>query len=173
MGVNVPTGTDENGDPTGYVTLAEAFPVWSKAADQMAYYIEVLKSYIFSSKKAMCDPAYYVYAVTSRRSEQSKSVINMDSLSINTFDRFIWFCPRAFNPTTQAIPSYIHSAALLSSVVSSSEYPTGPGGNALDHYVPLSGTFYHELYHLVDSDQTTKDPYSTCFRSPFFIIRLP
>lgn len=74
--------------------------------------------------------------------------------------RNVRFCPLTFNPGPINAGN-LHSVPLLASTVAAANYPAGnPAvGPSLDMLVPISGTFYHELYHLTDTLGTTRDPY--------------
>ncbi|THV51915.1 hypothetical protein BGAL_0095g00310 [Botrytis galanthina] len=139
---------DENGDITDYWTLGSLLPSLAAKAGAIAYYIDALKSYMVEDKPALCDPNTSTYAVTSRRSTTSQ----VGDFKIGTHDRFTYFCPRTFDPTGQARPSVLHSVSSLST-------STTLIGQDLDRLLPLSATLYHELFHLTDSEQSTRDPF--------------
>ncbi|KAF5869955.1 uncharacterized protein Bfra_010100 [Botrytis fragariae] len=147
-GVEIAKEEDETGTITDYWTLGSLLPTLAAQSINVAYYIDALKSYMVESKPALCDPNVGPYAVTSRRSYTS----TVQSVSIGTHDRFAYFCPRTFDPTGQAKPSDLHSVSSLSTSITLI-------GQDLDRLLPLSATLYHELFHITDSDESTRDPF--------------
>ncbi|KAI0476853.1 hypothetical protein F4859DRAFT_521429 [Xylaria cf. heliscus] len=151
-GDNIPVGED-------FLTVAQAFPApyvasQSTNPDLQTYWVDILDAYLWDSLQ-LCDNTSR-YAATSKRPYTSPN----PQVKATGFDRFPFFCDRSFSPTTQSPPSSVHSMSSLANAVSSGTYPVQPfAQKGLDHWVPLSGTLYHELVHITDSAQTSGDPY--------------
>ncbi|KAJ8126288.1 hypothetical protein O1611_g7350 [Lasiodiplodia mahajangana] len=151
---------DHDGDyiPVGqdFLTVAQAFPMpfAASARGLQTYWVDLLDAYLWDSRQ-LCQNDQR-YAATSKRPYTSPN----PQVKATGFDRFPFFCDRAFSPTTQTPPTFLHSAPSLANSVSSGRYPVQPfAPEGLDQWVPLSGTLYHELVHITDSAQTSGDPY--------------
>lgn len=158
-GQYIPNGYASDGvTVTSYLTVQEAFPSlfaqYTPSAPWLPYWITALNGYYFDKKEICSSQTTQRYASTTTRGYTPQN----QYVAVSSWDRNVFFCPRAFSPTTVANPSTAHSIAGLATAVSTDMYPTSPfPQTALDQYIPLSGTMYHELYHITDSAQTSND----------------
>lgn len=158
-GQYIPTGYESDGvTVSSYLTVQQGFPSlfaqYTPTAPWLPYWITALEGYFFDQKQICSSTTTQRYASTTTRGYTPQNPY----VAVSSWDRNVFFCPRAFSPTTVTNPSTAHSVASLATAVSSDMYPTSPfAQTALDRYIPLSGTMYHELYHITDSAQTSND----------------
>ncbi|KAF2634389.1 hypothetical protein P280DRAFT_361918, partial [Massarina eburnea CBS 473.64] len=155
-GSNIAKTVDQNGNPD-LLTLREVFPVQASDPRIEAFYIEAFKGYDMDTNgyDTLCGKPS-LYAVTARPLPNN---IVEEHVDVVRYNRHILFCPPTFSPGT----GHPHSYPSLSQAVSSDHYPGDKTGLMLDQYVPVSATFYHELWHLADPTGITNDPYCKCF----------
>ncbi|KAI0419880.1 hypothetical protein F5X98DRAFT_334186 [Xylaria grammica] len=151
---------DEYGQtiPTDYYTVGQLFPLYAQSSSVRAYFIKAFNGYQFdgSGYTPTCSkPDRYAYTNLKIPGNDLavRPTVNVD---LGQYNRFVVLCPDAFL-LSQAL-NQLHSYPSLAQAVSSSHYP-GSSGDPLDRYVPLSGTLYHELYHLTDHNNPSGDPF--------------
>ncbi|EXU98268.1 hypothetical protein X797_008658 [Metarhizium robertsii] len=167
-GKDVVLERDENTrEPTRYLTVREARPEMAASGKGSAFWLSAFNGYTYPwtlpspYEKQICGPVKTItrYALTAGR---FLPIFISEDVEWGDTNRHILFCPNAFNPGSpkEGDP---HSYPSLAQAVSASNYPTGSKSAndvALDRILPVSATFYHELYHLTD-DGETRDPF--CF----------
>ncbi|KAI1464712.1 uncharacterized protein F4812DRAFT_466949 [Daldinia caldariorum] len=141
----------------------DVFPSQASDSRITAYFIEAFKGYNFEpdTEDSLCGKAT-LYALTARpQPNPDRTIVEETEIEIGEYDRHIVFCPPSFSPGA----GHPHSYPSLSQAVSSDHYPKGDpedrtsGDMKLDQYLPVSATFYHELYHLADAAGITSDPF--------------
>ncbi|KAH7120730.1 hypothetical protein EDB81DRAFT_667000 [Dactylonectria macrodidyma] len=149
---------DNEGD---LVTVTKLFPFLENTVmgkyDTQPFYMDLFNAYNFhgTNVERMCFDT--LYAVTPHSYENEAN--GVPGVTVGAFDRFIVFCNQAYSPAAGTA----HSAASLDYITSYDGYPAGrvmggPNRPRLDAFAPISGTFYHELFHLTDTAATTGDP---------------
>lgn len=155
-------GKDSQGDfiqtsdaPVKYITLGDIFPTFAKG--HSAFYIDEFKGYTFVSfgkDPKTNTPIVYTnlcqnpdhYASTC--GPQIPNVLGL-AVTFGTLSKFVQSCSQGFDPQAGSA----HSHPLLATAISSDGYPTPTRpGIYLDKFMPISATFYHELYHLTDGN---------------------
>lgn len=125
------------------------------------FWVDIFKGYLFhgTNTENMC--FLTLYANTGQSREQAaNSVLDVQT---GTFDRCVTYCSQGWNP---ALPA-AQSQPSLANIITYNVYPTSGNRKSLASYIPISGTFYHKLFHLTDSAGITGDPFHTCFFSSF------
>ncbi|KAK3941415.1 hypothetical protein QBC46DRAFT_382650 [Diplogelasinospora grovesii] len=157
---------DEAGDvvPTEFLKLGQVYPAQASNSDINAFYMTAFSGYDFDTNgfQTLCGKPS-LYAVTAwPQATPNQLVVDEAEIELAQEGRHVLFCPPSFTPGTGAP----HSYPSLAQAVSSGNYPTGNQADLgtsksmpLDKYMPVSATFYHELYHLTDSTGITFDPY--------------
>lgn len=136
-----------------FLALHEVFPAQANNFNIKAFYMHAFKGYVMDQNgyDTLCGkPSLYACTANTLTND-----IIEDYVDVVRYNRHILFCPPTFSPGTDA-----HSYPSLSQAVSSDHYPGDQTGLKLDQYVPVSATFYHELWHLTDGAGITGDPYS-------------
>ncbi|KAH0525993.1 hypothetical protein TsFJ059_009378 [Trichoderma semiorbis] len=159
----------DTNEPTEYLTISRAFrPSGSNIFWMSAYngYLN-LKKYTPDDNQAC--PVNKVnadgsggtrYAITNKG---TRPVELYKDIEFGNANRVILFCPAAFEPDqwVAGAAGNLHNYPSLAQAISPDNYP-GNGGTldnlGLDNILPVSATFYHELYHLTDIGDTA-DPY--------------
>lgn len=182
-GNDIIASTDTSTEPptNSYLKVGDVFPTM-EGREAIPFWIKQFGSYDFDfgsynlgfgSQQTLCaKPGRY--ATTARIFEGIGPFSDgVPNIQFGIAVRNIRFCPLAFNPTGAGNTGNYHSATLLATAVTAANYPIGEATDPkLDAIIPISGTFYHELYHLTDTLGTTRDPYceflfvSHCFRVP-------
>ncbi|KAK7184908.1 hypothetical protein DPSP01_013615 [Paraphaeosphaeria sporulosa] len=149
-----------DGKPEDYYTLRQVFQTQASTPDMKAFYMEAFKGYDFYTNKynSLCGDGNR-YAATSRYIDRAAGNPLVPQVDITSATRNVIFCPTSFSPPNGGQ----HSFPSLSMAVSSGYYPPyggdwNIGQPNIEKYIPVSGTFYHELYHLTDVGDTA-DPY--------------
>lgn len=147
-------------------TVGQLFPTLVHALQGVwpvqPFWANIFNGYVFmgSSSQRLCSTD--VFAATPR-SRSSENVVSGIDIQVGRFERFIYFCANGWNGR----PGTTNPRASLADIITYDNYPTG-GSTAqnLGDLMPISSTFYHELFHLTDSaTDPTGDPY--CTYSPF------
>jgi hypothetical protein len=124
------------------------------------FWADVFNAYIFSgvSQQRLCDSTIFAHTPRVRRSVYDDNNVDVE---VGTFGRFIYFCDKGWNSR----PGTTATAASLADIITYEGYPTaGSDEQKLVDLMPISATFYHELYHLTDEiDAATDDTYSMYF----------
>ncbi|KAI0403692.1 hypothetical protein F4802DRAFT_616317 [Xylaria palmicola] len=146
---------------TAYHTLADIFPQY-QGPSYYAYFNPTFGGYQMEKKvegltydhtKTCAKPGRLAYTNV-RLPEIRTDHIGDQDIEFGQYNRFTVLCNDAF-----LLLSGPHSYMSLYDAVDPNGYP-GQGGNALDAFVPLSATLYHEMIHLTDTGNPTADPYS-------------
>ena len=122
------------------------------------FWANIFNGYVFqgTTSQRMCFDT--LFAATPR-SRSTQNVMSGVDIQVGRFERFIYFCANGWNRR----PGTTNTLAGLADIITYDNYPTG-GSTAqnLGDLMPISSTFYHELFHLTDSPTApTGDPYST------------
>ncbi|KAL2217283.1 hypothetical protein M432DRAFT_430850 [Thermoascus aurantiacus ATCC 26904] len=154
-GNNIPI-TDAEGNPTDDVwTVAQTYPQeYALAGDgNMPWWVERLKGYIFSKVDELplnfCEKPG-LFGLTPFGYDSPGDFTN----NVAVFDRHVLLCPVVFNPEQYNFNYYLPT-------LGSTGYPDPHNPVNLDQLKPQSLTLYHELFHLVDYDYSTADPYTS------------
>ena len=153
-----------DGEVKDYFTLKQVFPAQFSIPNHKAYFLKAFNGYDFYNIKGdtICADKTR-YATTSRFRDHADRNPLVSQVDITPATRHVVFCPPTFNPETDRH----HSFRTLAGTVSSGNYPPIKGDwtkpqPSMEHYLTVSGTLFHELYHLTDTGDT-KDPYSKSY----------
>lgn len=135
--------------------MAQTYPQeYALAGDgNMPWWVERLKGYIFSKVDELplnfCEKPG-LFGLTPFGYDSPGDFTN----NVAVFNRHILLCPVVFNPEQYDFNYYLPT-------LGSTGYPDPHNPVNLDQLKPQSLTLYRELFHLVDYDYSTDDPYST------------
>lgn len=123
----------------------------------LPFWADKFNAYIFSgvSQQRLCDGTIFAHTPRARDSTYANNHVDVEA---GTFGRFIYFCDKGWNSR----PGTTATVASLADIVTYEGYPTaGSDEQEIVDLMPISATFYHELYHLTDqTDLPTDDNYS-------------
>ncbi|KAL7946918.1 hypothetical protein V8C42DRAFT_343822 [Trichoderma barbatum] len=166
-GEPVVTARDPNtNEPTEYLTIEKTF----NPDTVNIFWMNSFNGYIYLNKYTPDDTAACPvnkggrsrYAITNRG---PRPVLLEQDVEFGKSNRLIMFCPIAFEPGQWMAGKLgnSHTYPSLAQAVSPENYPSGDGGAldglGLDNIMPVGATFYHELYHLTDNQDTSDFTY--------------
>ncbi len=140
----------ETKNPLEYLDFYSAFPSvgWGS---QRVFWCKGFNGYVFAARDAICGGT--TAGCVAPRAAAYSVPGTVRNFKLGKVSRLMVLCERAF----QSQRDTSHSFSSLADTVRSDNYPSGDLRKPeyrLDRMVPMSATFYHELYHLTDEDDT-------------------
>ncbi|ATY65030.1 hypothetical protein A9K55_004000 [Cordyceps militaris] len=145
-------------EPVAYLGFRSVFKDldWSF---QHVFWCNNFKGYVFASKEKICSDTLQG-GVTPKTPEVAQGQA-AKPFTIGEPSRLLLLCPLVFGEDGKTATA--HSFPSLAEAVDPDNYPEGDLKQKkyqLDRMLPRSATFYHELYHLTDNDDTRDPSYS-------------
>jgi hypothetical protein len=156
-GKDVVTRRDpETNEPTDYLKLGTLLEEVTSHPDTRVFWFDSFKGYEVEGggNDQLCPDEGRVAAVS--RPKTSWKTLEQDgaTFTYGLANRHMLLCPRSFD----AVAGKTHSVESLAAAMTSAKYPTAgvkDTATFLDKLLPVGSTFYHELYHLTDNDDTS------------------
>ncbi|OBT57912.1 hypothetical protein VE04_03403 [Pseudogymnoascus sp. 24MN13] len=132
-------------------TVGQLFPGLVNAKqgeyDVQPFWANIFNGYLFqgTNSERMCFDS--LFAATPRSRTTGNFVSGVD-IQVGRFERFIYFCAKGWDMR----PGTTNPMASLADIITYANYPTGGSlAQNLGDFMPISATFYHELFHLTDN----------------------
>lgn len=126
---------------------------------QHVFWCNNFKGYVFAANEKICSDTLQG-AVTPETPDVVQGIPGVEPFTIGERGRLLLLCPPIFGEDGKTVTA--HSFPSLAEAVDPDNYPEGDLRQQkyqLDRMLPRSATFYHELYHLTDNNDT---PDSSC-----------
>ncbi|RNJ57977.1 hypothetical protein D7B24_005292 [Verticillium nonalfalfae] len=161
-GKDIVTARDDNtGLPTEYLTIDRAFSTQQRGGNNV-FWVPAFNGYDFSRRDSICSsPLPDGKVLLGRVARPTSSGLfdyfngeKMVKYNMGKTNRHMILCPAAF-----ASRGGGHSVVSLSETVGSlypSNFGSADTSKALDRMMTRGSTFYHELFHLTDNDDTLR-----------------
>lgn len=127
---------------------------------QHVFWCNNFKGYVFAANEKICSDTLQG-AVTPETPDVVQGIPGVEPFTIGERGRLLLLCPPIFGEDGKTVTA--HSFPSLAEAVDPDNYPEGDLRQQkyqLDRMLPRSATFYHELYHLTDNNDTPDSSYS-------------